>query len=264
MHTKTMIPKDNRITFITVNYNSKKDLLRSLSDLSKIDNADKIDVIIVNNDTSKLELPTFSFANQIVCEINSNIGFGAANNIALDKIQTEYVCFLNPDTYSFPKNLLKIIEHIKHDKMIVAPQICTPKNNPEPWSVGSKINLCSIIKNNLGLYKKYWNLTTPTEVAWVSGASLFAKTHFIKQLGGFDEDFFLYFEDVDLCQRAKNRGGSIMYLPDFQIKHSSGSSSNTKHLQKRHYYDSQYIFFKKHVGVMQAEIIRLFHFFIKR
>ena len=252
-----MSHKNSAISFIIVNYNSIDSLKHCLDDLATIENANDFEVIIINNESRPISLPPHSFRRQQIYEVGHNIGYGKASNIGLKIATHPYVCFLNPDTHSFCNDLAKITKMITHEKMIVAPQIRTESNEREPWSVGEDVNLMQIIKNNCGINKKMWLSDKNTKVAWASGAALFAQTQFIKHLGGFDEDFFLYFEDVDLCKRARNMGGEIYYIPRFFLTHTRGiSTKNSIQKQKKWYYKSQDLFFQKHVGAMQARIMR--------
>lgn len=248
------------ISFIIVNYNSTKELKKCLDDLCQINDASKCEIIIINNDIKPLSLPRYNFQHQIIHEVNKNIGYGAANNIGLKYVNNKTICFLNPDTHSFCTNIIEITRHLDN-KTIIMPKICTETGNPEPWSVGLSISFLQLLKNNIGLYKKPWLSNHKVSVSWVSGAALFISTEFIQKLNGFDENFFLYFEDVDLCKRATTIGGKIYYLPQFNITHTGGvSSKEHKKKQKKYYYESQDIFFKKHLGVSQTFLLRMFRF----
>ena len=249
------------ISFIIVNFKSIIELKRCLTDLEKVPNSDSFDVIIINNDVEKIHIPTYQFKQQRIYEVNKNIGYARANNIGLDHAENEIVCFLNPDTYSFDEKLPSIIKHLDN-QTIVSPQILSDDGTPQKWSSGHEINLFYILKNNFGIYKKPWQKTKKISVHWVTGAALFIKKDLMKKLGGFDESFFLYFEDADLCKRLRDIYGKIYYIPEIKIKHSSGSSSKeTRKFQKKCYYKSQDIFFKKHVSKTQALFLRIFRFF---
>jgi GT2 family glycosyltransferase len=256
--TMTHINNNNLITFIIVNYKSKNSLLHCLNDLIQLPDINKCEIIIVNNDNTTLSLPKYnSFKIQII-ESKTNIGYGRANNLGLLYANGKYICFLNPDTHSFCPHFIQIVQEIQNNKIIVAPQIKTENDNVEPWSVGDEITLTQLIKNKCNLHNKKWLSQKKCSVDWVSGAALFVSKKFITELGGFDEDFFLYFEDVDLCKRATDSGGKIYYLPNYYLTHTNGvSSKHDVQKQKKCYYNSQDLFFNKHHSALHTKILRI-------
>ncbi|MFA5986702.1 MAG: glycosyltransferase family 2 protein [Parcubacteria group bacterium] len=256
-----MNPSHKPISFIIVNYHSAIELHKCLFDLAHVPNAHIHEIIIVNNDSTALSLQNFGFLHQKCIEIGKNIGYGAANNIGLTHAKFPFVCFLNPDTHSFCKNFFDIVFHID-EKTIVSPRVNTEDLLPQQWSVGEKITLLHLIKNHIGIHKKPWKFTKKTPVRWVSGAAMCARTQFIRDIGGFDESFFLYFEDVDLCERAHHNDGFVYYIPTISLIHTSGQSSkNTGKIQKKWYYASQDTFFKKHFGACHVLLLRIFRLF---
>ncbi|MDO8529729.1 MAG: galactosyltransferase-related protein, partial [bacterium] len=78
-----------------------------------------------------------------------------------------------------------------------------------------------------------------------------------QEINGFDENFFMYFEDVDLCKRVREKGYKIIYLPEFIVKHLSGKSLKNKREQKRYFYSSQDYYFEKHFGKMTSNLVKL-------
>lgn len=251
------------ITFIIVNYRSTPELTRCLYDLSKIShNTTLINVIIINNDAKSITACHHEGLVITVENICHNIGYGAANNIGLRLATTPYVCFLNPDTHSFSSNFLTIIEHIDQ-KTIVSPCIITENGIPQKWSCGEKITLVQLIKNHLHMHTSPWNSSQKIPVHWVSGAALCGRTSFLRSIGGFDEDFFLYFEDADLCERALLHAGSVFFLPHITVTHISGQSTkNDCQEQKKCYYRSQDIFFQKHSNRLTVFMARLFRYLL--
>ncbi len=247
----------NNISFIIVNFRSVTELLRCLRDLAILPNAHLFEVIIINNDSNKLQLPQYKFFRQKCVEINENIGYSKANNIGLNHVSTSFVCFLNPDTHSFSQNFCSIIDHLQ-PRVIASPLILSENKMPQRWSNGEKISLWQIFKNNFGIHKKTWLAQSVTPVHWVCGAALCSTTQFLRELNGFDESFFLYFEDVDLCERAHLLGGSVYFLPHVSLIHTAGQSSKkTSKFQKKCYYNSQDHYFNKHVGVLQSLLLRV-------
>ncbi len=97
-------------------------------------------------------------------------------------------------------------------------------------------------------------------VDWVSGCALFIRQDLFSRLGGFDEDFFLYFEDVDLCHRAKNLGYEIIVTEKMRLTHLGGRSLKQSAARKRHYYRSQDIYFKKCRPKLEGFFLKLLRF----
>jgi GT2 family glycosyltransferase len=249
------------ISFIIVNYKSENELLRCLTDLSSIPGAQSCEVIIVNNDQKKLALPTFSFEKQVHVELNQNIGYAAANNKGFSCASKKHICFLNPDTYGFSDNIMEITSQL-HDHVIISPSILSEDGTVQKWSVGNEISISEILKNNCGLNDEPWLSKYETPVMWASGAALFVNRGTFERIGKFDENFFLYFEDADLCYRAREEKIEILYNPLISIYHSCGRSSvKTPQKQKKCYYRSQDLFFKKHRGKFQLALLRFFRFF---
>ena len=84
-------------------------------------------------------------------------------------------------------------------------------------------------------------------VTWVAGSALLTKRSLFEQLRGFDERYFLYFEDIDYCLRAAKRGAKVVYLDAFETLHHRGACASTaKAASRQHYRDSQELFFREH------------------
>ncbi len=246
----------NSVSIIIVNYHSTEALRRCVADLTRIAHTADTEVIVVNNDVAPLSL-TAQIPLRII-EINRNIGFGAACNHGLTHATKHYTLFLNPDTHSFSANLLSLTTLCSDNATLAAPAIYNIDGTPQAWSCGNTITLPSIIANNIHISPKPWHSTTQHMPRWISGAALCGSTAFLRQLGGFDEEFFLYFEDADLCERVHASGGRIIRDPSYTLLHSSGvSTAGNRAFQKTCYYTSQDLFIRKHRGSLQARILRI-------
>jgi hypothetical protein len=131
---------------------------------------------------------------------------------------------------------------------IIGAGIFNKKGHKQKWSAGEELSLFNLIRNNLGFSgsKKIWNSSREIECDWVSGTALFIKKDLFEKLGGFDENFFMYFEDMDLGKRVRSLGKKVLFFPDFKIFHKGGESWGDFRLQKKHYYDSMEKYFKKY------------------
>lgn len=200
-----------------------------------------------------------------IVDAKENAGFGAGNNSGFEQIgnqdpQPDILWLLNPDTLVDQTDIKSALDCFLQD--------------PSVGIVGTGIVGCSIIHElaghrdpsplsefvqNAGAFGvlRRWSVSDPAldrpgPVDWVSGASLLIRTEVFEQLGGFDEGFFLYFEEVDLCRRARNAGWKVIYEPRSRIVHLEGSStgiSRTKPMP-RYWYESRRRYFVKHYGVL--------------
>lgn len=234
-----------KISFIIVNYQSEKYLKNCLASIREKICGLEYETIVVNNDKQPLRL-----SGKIkVIDTGKNIGFGSGCNIGAGEAQGEVLCFLNPDTEIIGEDIIKLIQELekKEDIAIIGPRLINGSGKTQKWIAGKEITITSILFNNLGYKhnKKIWENEKPTECDWVTGAAMFMRKDVFQKIGGFDESFFMYFEDVDLCKRARQAGYKILYHPDFRIKHWGGRSFFDKKKQKMHYYKSQLKYLKK-------------------
>jgi len=190
-----------------------------------------------------------------------NVGFGAGNNVGAKLAKGDIVLFLNPDTEIISTEIEKVIALFNQDNKIdiVGSQLRLNNNEVQPWSAGHEISLINLIKNNLGLVKsqKIWKAEEEKMVDWVAGTALFIRKDIFEKVGGFDEKFFMYFEDMDLCKRVRETGKNILYNPNFKVRHIGGKSYQEKGFQKRDYYKAQEYYFKKHRNFFEWLIVRI-------
>lgn len=249
-----------KISFIIVNYQSEKYLQKCISSIKeKVLGAD-YEIIVVNNDSAGNAYMHSLPEGTRVINIGKNIGFGAANNIGAKKAQGKYSCFLNPDTEIISNNIERLLSEFENDEKLgtIGPKLINENGSAQEWSAGKEVTIGSIILNNLGYKrdKKIWESQEKKECAWVSGAAMFIQKELFDKLGGFDEKFFMYFEDIDLCKRARNLGYKVLYYPEFTVKHFGGKSFLDKKEQKRYFYASQDYYFEKHFSNLLSGIAR--------
>ncbi len=241
------------LSFIIVNYQSEKYLAKCLSSIREKVSGVDYEIIVANNgQKNNLEA---SLLSEIKCvNTGKNIGFGAGCNAGAKIARGDILCFLNPDTEMILNNISGLLNQFnKDDKLaIIGPRLVVEMSDSgvstQWWCAGKEVTILSTILNNLGYKrdKKIWESQVPIECAWVSGAAMFVKRDIFQKLGGFDENFFMYFEDIDLCKRARLAGYKVLYFPDFQIKHFGGKSFLDKKTQKRYYRKSQRRYFRKY------------------
>jgi GT2 family glycosyltransferase len=254
-----------KISFIIVNYKSREFLQQCVDSVLKNSSDLNTEFVIVNNDKKRLD--NIFGDNIFVVEINKNIGFGASCNQGVKKATGEILCFLNPDARFLKGGLKKLIKEFDIDKklMVIGPKIVKENGKTQEWSVGKDVTFLETIKNNLPFFSKksIWDDSHKKEVHWVTGAVMFVKKMAFDKVGGFDENFFLYFEDIDLCKRIRGDGKKIVYFPGFKVMHFGGKSSDDRKIQKKEYYKSQDYYFEKWLGKSTKyviKILRIFHF----
>ena len=247
-----------KFSIIIPTYNSKEYIKECLFSILKSGFNDEI--IVVDNN-SKDGTPFYvknNFPKIQVIENSHNFGFGKSANIGAKKASGEYFIFLNPDTIVFQDSFQRLEDFIQKNSNFgaIGFNLITREGKHENFSFGKKNNLFQILKNKFFL-KKDFLPDAPIKVDWVSGAAVVVKNEVFKKIGGFDENFFMYFEDQDLCLRIKNFSYPVYFLPNAKIIHLGGKGWTSLSFQKKYYYESQDYFFKKHFGIFQYSLMRV-------
>lgn len=248
-------------SIVIVNFRSiwgVSSLIQTLFSLEK--NTDLFEVIVVNNDKSEsralAHLATV-FPLRII-EKEKNVGFGQGANEALFCARGEVIGFLNPDLEWQSSFLHELADFYKKQAMdvIVGIPLMDKNGDSERFSTGSAPTLFWLMIYNLHL----GSFLKAPQIDWVSGGSLFVPRKLFTQLFGFSRDFFLYFEDVDFCVRAKFLGASVRLSPVGSFVHGGGKSFVSVSQQKKRYYAAQSIYFKKYRPKHESLFVNLFHF----
>ena len=179
----------------------------------------------------------------------------------------KYILFLNPDTKLFPGTVEKIMEVFSADEKIgiVGPIHVEDGRISDEEHFGFRKTPLSTIRTKIFREKEKSDRQKYFETDWVSGGAMMIRRSLFSELGGFDENYFMYFEDVDLCLQAKKRGWKIAVCPEAKIFHKSGQSFSGKRKKKKYYYNSQSYYIKKNFGSPWGWIVKAarFPFYIK-
>jgi GT2 family glycosyltransferase len=198
-----------------------------------------------------------------------NIGFGRGCNRGLAEVRTPYVVFYNPDAQFTPESAAAASAFLDaHPKCAIAgPAIAHGDGSDEHAElnhVGGLATPSLLIGDACGLHSSYKRRTNlkpgmqPFQTDWVSGAMLMGRTDVLRQLGGFDPRFFLYWEETDLCRRALDAGHEIWCAPHVRASHVGGTSAAEESADRIkgcipvHYYQSRYYYLCKHFGTFSA------------
>ena len=258
-----------KLSIIIVNYQSYEHLLTCLASIDKFlyQNStlkNDFEVILVNNDKKvALSLPVqYPFVNKKIINTGKNVGFGTANNLGTIMTQGSYLMFLNPDTTLIDDSLVRALKYLEKHTDIGALGlgiIDASRQKPQNWICGKKTTWGSILFRNT--INKPWNKRTPRKVDWTTGTALLVKKTIFRKIKGFDKNFFMYFEDQDLCLRIKKLSfvTKIIHYPEAKLLHFNGKSWRNKSKQKRAYQDSQLYFFKKHNTFIGYFILKILY-----
>ncbi len=235
------------VSFIIVNYNSGKYLRDCLSSIVRNCCVDKEIWVVDNASTdNSIELINDYLDWINLIENNKNLGFSAANNIALKNINTEYCLFLNPDTLISSGSVERLLEFIldKDRAAIVAPRLVNFDLSLQesyghfPSIIIEIARLLSLNKLRRRLRKFFYHTLpeAPIEVDWVFGACFLGRTSALKEIGGFNESFFMYSEDLELCYRLRMQNWQIWYHPYSIVQHFSSISADSEWSSIEKYY----------------------------
>lgn len=241
----------NDLTVITVAFNSAHCIAALVDGLSVLPH-----VIVVDNaseDSTSLAVATM-LPNATLLTNDRNLGFGAANNRALATVTTPYALLLNPDCLPTPEFLAGMCKAAERfpDAAIIAPHLIRRDDTPEVsyrWPA------------------THWESKGPKAdgpccVGFVCGAVMLLNMAVMREIGFFDETFFLYYEDEDLCQRVFLKGRQIVLVPDVAIKHLSRGSVKgpnpfkSEFIRGYHHAQSKLVFERKYFGAAHALRLR--------
>ncbi len=237
-----------------------------------------VEIIVVDNDSKDgtSTLIEREFPSIRVVALKENLGFGRGCNIGVVASAGAYFLFLNPDAVISPGSLKTLISFLdKHPQVgIVGARLIDPSGQPLQ-SMGEKPSILGLMldkplawvakrlaSKGLGrlfvgkISAKFRLPDAPEDVPWVSGAALCCRRFSWDAIGGFDEKFFLYYEDVDLCLRASQAGWEVWHVPEAVVSHQSGASfAGNLDFQKQVYFSNQQYFFQKHCGSLSAFVL---------
>ncbi|MFA3784117.1 glycosyltransferase family 2 protein [Melioribacteraceae bacterium 4301-Me] len=235
---------------------------------------DNFEIILVDNNSteqSPFELIK-DFPNIKLITSQKNLGFGAANNLAAQRALGNILLFLNNDVI-IKSEILKEIEKefsLNQHIGIIGPKLLNEDNSlqlscgklPSLYREFLDKILYKLVdkKNKVALNYISKKHLLKKEKQWVTGAALFIKKELFLELNGFDESFFMYYEDKDLCARAIAKGKKIIYFPKVSLIHLRGkslTSSNQRFLFQK-YRESQILYYQKHRPKFEHALLRIY------
>lgn len=255
------------VDVVVVSYASRGTLRASVSPLCE---QDGVRVIVVDNASPDDALATIADLAVTVVRSGRNGGFSFGCNRGAVAGDGEYILFLNPDAVLEPEALAVLVEALDHDPRagVVAPRILDA-DGQLLWSQRRRPLLRRTIAQALFLHRLFpravWAdesirepgaYTRPGTPDWLSGACLLVRRTAFEAVGGFDESFFLYCEDTDLCVRLHEAGYGVRFEPGAAARHQEGSSAPRSELAAIHA-RSRMRYAELHSGRVMAQLERL-------
>ena len=257
------------VSVIVVNFNGYNYTRKAVE--SVLRHAAGGEIIIVDNnsiDRSQALIPVQFPQVKLVC-LQENRGFGPANNVGASHAGGQYLFFLNNDTLLLedtPGQLARCFEEQSHIG------ICGPKIVNEdgtfqvsfgrgPSMIGEwktrRLQRRASRENRRRPRTSLHDIRLPKRVDWVTGAALMIPKNLFRRIGGFDEQFFMYFEDVDLCRRVAAEGYQIRFVPETKLVHFGGMSvSKGDEKIAFEYRRSQIYCYTKHTSLLEQVALR--------
>lgn len=261
------------LTIAVVSYNAKEELALCLESVFASTRLDSFEVVVADNASTDgtISMLAERFPQVRVIASPENLGFGRASNLCWPEAKSSLVLFLNSDTLVSERALDRLVDLARQHPEVGAlgPRLLYPGGAIQ-MSYGTMPGIAS------ELLQKLWNAgyaggkgplrgairrryAKERYVDWVSGACLLTRRDTLETVGGFDESFFLYSEDVDLCARVRATGARILFTPEVEIVHLLGRSvgkSRERVIYESH--RSRLYFYQKHHRGLEVLLLKLY------
>jgi GT2 family glycosyltransferase len=228
-----------KFSVVIVNYDSWAYTLRCIDSLYATSYED-FEVVVVNNEggaAPEMPHPAHLIHN------SENIGFARACNQGIHASDGKFVAFINPDTV-VEEDFFESLDRFFGENFgvgVAGPRIVDDEGNLQ-LSARKELSFVSGLLGRTSLLTQLFpksplvrrffpaaeDLDGPTAVDWVSGACMAVRRRTLEEIGPMDERFFMYFEDADLCRRARESGWLVFYLPQVEVLHHTGASSRSR------------------------------------
>ena len=233
------------LTVIMVSYNTRELTLTALATLIANTPGIGMQLIVVDNasDDGSSEAVAERFPEVELIASDSNLGFAAANNVAAERAQGEWLLLLNPDTETFAGSIASMLDFSRShpEAGIVGGRTLYPDGTLNPFSCANRMTAWSLFCGATGLSRAFpsspifnseqmggWQRDTVRHVDIVVGCFFLVRRELWQELGGFDTRYFMYGEEADFCLRAAHLGYRPMITPDAEIMHVVGASSTRR------------------------------------
>lgn len=252
------------VSIIIINYNTEELILECIKSIINQTHNITYEIIVVDNNSTIVPIYLKSNKQIKLIPLSKNIGFGKACNAGALEASGEYLFFLNPDTILINNAVKTIYDCISNDKNI---GICggnllsndlMPIHSFSRIAPGIKQELILLFKLN-SLNKQYNKSNRILDVEYITGADLMIKKQLFFNVGGFDSEFFMYYEDTYLCYRIKKMGFRVVNTPLSRIIHLEGKSFKVNEKREELSYESRMLYLRKRYNIFYIHICNLIH-----
>jgi len=219
----------NKISIIIVTWNTAKITKKCVDTINKY--LPNQEIIVVDNGSQDNTVEILKkIKNVKLIENGINLGFAKANNIGLKNATSDLIIFMNSDIEIIDDSLFNMVDYLNKNPKIglIGPKFLNPDLSPQASVFPPQTYFNAFKEFWLGKkdsYSKYAPKgNNPTKVSYISGGCIAVNKIFFEKIGKWNEKYFFYYEDMDLCQQVRKNGKSIIYYPKCKIIHRHGAS----------------------------------------
>ena len=261
------------LSVIIVNWNVRDLLRECLRSIEAGKGGLSLEIIVVDSassdDSVAMVRSEFPSVHLIAC--TENVGFPRGNNLGLQEARGDYLLLLNPDTVIVDDALAVLVSYLQvnPDVGVVGPQLLNPDGSVQssrrrfPTAATGFFESTWLEGLAPGILRRYYALDLPdaatADVDWLTGACIMVPRSTYEAVGGMDEGYFMYSEELDWCRRIKESGRRVVYYPAAQVIHHVGKSSEQA-VTARHinFNQAKLRYFRKYHGRFMVAVLRVF------
>ncbi len=254
-----------KFSIIIINYKTFELTKNCLESLFLLPGQENLEIIIIDNGSNdgSIEKLETEFASRVkIIKNKNNLGFAGANNQGAALASGEFLIFLNSDTI-IKEDFLNVCADIlnKNPKIgIISPRLKLPNGDNQKAAFGifpTLINLLTQKTKNEQPIDEQANFLVSD---WISGCALMISRELFQKISGWDDRFFLYYEDIDICKKASLQGYQAAVALKTSIIHFGGQSLKASPQKKKLYYKSQDYYFKKYYNPLICLLVKISRF----
>lgn len=259
----------DKISIIIVSYNTKAITEKCLESVQNSNLKNQIEVIVVDNASTdgSVEMIKTEFPKVKLLANKENLGFAKGNNLGMQKATGEYILLLNSDAFLGKDTLSKCLDYMDQAdvigcKLTYADGSLQPSAGYLPNPLNTFLWVWGI--DTLPIFKNFISSVHPQqprwfiknrEVGWVTGAFMFMKRKVFEKTGGFDNQYFMYGEEIDWCKRIHIAHFKIMLIADFSVVHLVGASQQSRKNAYVREMQGMVYYFKKHYPYLPMQLV---------